>query len=82
MRKNYFHDSLLRPLRISRSLTMSNFAHVRLGRDKMNSTERLTSVSITTGFPLLRQPTPETADRGAVRLGAGCITAGFPGRQR
>jgi hypothetical protein len=25
-----------------------------------------------------RPPKPETADHGAVRLGAGCITAAFP----
>ena len=43
----------------------------------MNSTERLTHGSITAGFPPLRQPKPETTDRGTVRLGAGCITAGF-----
>jgi hypothetical protein len=26
----------------------------------------------------LRQPKPETADRGTVRLGDSCITAAFP----
>ena len=26
----------------------------------------------------VKVPKPETADRGAVRLGAGCITAAFP----
>ena len=44
----------------------------------MNSTERLTHGSIAAGFPPLRQPKRETAERGTVRLGAGCITAGFP----
>ena len=44
----------------------------------MNSTERLTCISITAGFPLLRQPKPEIADRGTVRLGSGSITAAFP----
>jgi hypothetical protein len=44
----------------------------------MNSTERLTSGSTTTAFPGLRQPKPETADRGTVRLGDSCITAAFP----
>ena len=44
----------------------------------MNSTERSTSGSTTTGFPALRQPKPEIADRGTVRLGDGCITAEFP----
>jgi hypothetical protein len=29
-------------------------------------------------FPPLRQPKPETADRGTVRLGESCITAEFP----
>jgi len=29
---------------------------------------------ITTGFPPLRQPKPEIADRGTVRLGSGSIT--------
>jgi hypothetical protein len=43
----------------------------------MNSTERLTRGSITAGFPLLRQPKPETVDRGTVRLGDGMITAEF-----
>ncbi len=45
----------------------------------MNSTDRLTFGStITTIFPPLRQPTPDIADRGTVRLGSGCITAVFP----
>jgi hypothetical protein len=44
------------------------------GDQQMNSTERLACALI----PPLRQPKPETADRGAVRLGAGCITAAFP----
>ena len=44
----------------------------------MNSTERLTNGSTVTGFPPLRQPKPEIADRGAVRLGDACITAEFP----
>ena len=43
----------------------------------MNSTERLTRGSITLGFPPLRQPTPETGDRGTMRLGDACITAEF-----
>lgn len=47
----------------------------------MNSTERLTRRSITLGFPPLRQPKPETVDRGTVRLGDGCITAEFPPRR-
>jgi hypothetical protein len=47
----------------------------------MNSTERLTRGSITLGFPPLRQPKPETVDRGTVRLGDGCITAAFPPRR-
>ena len=32
-------------------------------------------------FPPLRQPRPEIADRGTVRLGDGCITAEFPPRR-
>ena len=44
----------------------------------MNSTERPTYGSTLTGFPPLRQPKPETVDRGTVRLGDGCITAEFP----
>jgi hypothetical protein len=47
----------------------------------MDSTERLTSGSPVTGFPPLRQPRPETADRGTVRFGDGCITAEFPPRR-
>ena len=47
----------------------------------MNSTERLTCGSITTAFPALRQPKPEIADRGTVRLGEACITAEFPPRR-
>jgi hypothetical protein len=35
---------------------------------------------ITAAFPPLRQPKPETADRGTVRLGDGMITAAFPPR--
>ena len=81
MRKKKFHGGLLRSLGTSPSLTMSNFALRETGRDKMNSTERLTCGSIIAGFPPLRQPQPETADRGAVRLGSGCITAAFPPRR-
>ena len=44
----------------------------------MNSSERLTCGSTKTVFPALRQPRPETADRGTVRLGDTCITAEFP----
>jgi hypothetical protein len=33
----------------------------------MNSTERLTRGSITLGFPPLRQPKPETVDRGTTQ---------------
>ena len=44
----------------------------------MTSIRRLPSVSITAAFPPLRQPKPEIADRGTVRLGSSCITAGFP----
>ena len=34
--------------------------------------------SLTTGFPPMRQPKPEIADRGTVRLGDACIAAQFP----
>ena len=44
----------------------------------MNSTGPLTNGSTVTGFPPLRHPEPETADRGTVRLGDSCITAAFP----
>ncbi|MGC2202237.1 MAG: hypothetical protein WA633_19130 [Stellaceae bacterium] len=44
----------------------------------MNSTVQTTYKSTLTRFPALRQPNPETADRGTVRLGSGCITGGFP----
>jgi hypothetical protein len=43
----------------------------------MNSTGRLIYGS-TTAFPPLRQPKPEIADRGTIRLGSSCITTGFP----
>ena len=46
----------------------------------MNSTDRLIWGS-TTAFPPLREPKPEMADRGTVRLGSGSITAGFPLRR-
>ncbi|MBV8400943.1 MAG: hypothetical protein JOZ58_23285 [Acetobacteraceae bacterium] len=48
----------------------------------MNSTERLTCGSMSANFPRLRQPKSETADRGAVRLGSGNITAAFPPLRR
>ncbi len=47
----------------------------------MTSTRRLPSISVTGTFPPLRQPKPETADRGTVRLGEACITAEFPPRR-
>jgi hypothetical protein len=47
----------------------------------MNSTERLDCALMLTSFPPLRQPKPETADTGAVRLGSGCITGAFPPRR-
>ena len=47
----------------------------------MTSTKRLPNISVTAAFPPLRQPKPETADRGTVRLGAGNITAAFPSRR-
>ena len=47
----------------------------------MNSTGRLSRGSINAPFPPLRQPKPEIADRGTVRLGDACITAVFPPRR-
>ena len=44
----------------------------------MKSTEWLVSEPVTPAVPPLRQPRPDTADRGRVRLGDGCITAEFP----
>jgi hypothetical protein len=43
----------------------------------MNSTSRIIC-GCTIEFPPLRQPKPETTDRGTVRLGDACITAEFP----
>ena len=37
----------------------------------MTSTKRLPNISVTAAFPPLRQPKPETADRGTLRLGSG-----------
>ena len=47
----------------------------------MSSTERLTSGSTTTNFPVLRSTQLEIADRGTVRLGDANITAEFPPRR-
>ena len=44
----------------------------------MTLTYRLSNGWIIAAFPRLRQPKPETADRGTVRLGDACITAEFP----
>ena len=44
----------------------------------MHSTERLTNGSTVMAFPALRQPKPEIAERGTVRLGDANITAAFP----
>jgi hypothetical protein len=47
----------------------------------MSSNEQLNCGSMLTHFPPLRQPKPEIADRGTVRLGSGSITAAFPPRR-
>ena len=48
----------------------------------MTSTKRLPNISVTAAaFPALRQPKPEVADRGTVRLGDANITAEFPPRR-
>jgi hypothetical protein len=44
----------------------------------MNRSEWQTRAPLTAVFPPLRQPDPEIADRGTVRLGDSCITAVFP----
>ena len=48
----------------------------------MKLSERLPCVSIIPAFPSLRQPKPETADRGTLRLGSGNITGAFPPLRR
>ena len=48
----------------------------------MNSTEQRTNGSTATGFPPLRQPRSEIADRGTMRLGDCCIAAEFPPLRR
>ena len=48
----------------------------------MNSIERLTCESILTASLALQQAKLGIADRGAVRLGSGCITGGFPPLQQ
>ena len=47
----------------------------------MTSTPRMIQ-GLITAFPPLRRPKLETADEGVVRLGSGCITAGFPPLRR
>ena len=44
----------------------------------MHSIDRPSCGSLITGFPRMRQPKPEIADRGTVRLGDACIAAQFP----
>ena len=44
----------------------------------MHSIDRPSCGSLITGFPRMRQPKPEIADRGTVRLGDACIAADFP----
>jgi hypothetical protein len=44
----------------------------------MTSTHRFSTGPIAANLPTLRQPKPEIADRGTVRLGDSCITAAFP----
>jgi len=44
----------------------------------MTSTHWLSNGPIAASFPTLRQPSPELADRGTVRLGDACITAELP----
>jgi hypothetical protein len=51
---------------------------VTKGEHQMKACVHPTCTSITAAFPPLRQPKPETADRGTLRYGEGCITAAFP----
>jgi len=44
----------------------------------MDLIDRSSCGSLITGFPPMRQPKPEIADRGTVRLGDACIAADFP----
>ena len=44
----------------------------------MDLIDRSSCGSLITGFPPMRQPKPEIADRGTVRLGDACIAAQFP----
>jgi hypothetical protein len=78
LRKKIFHARFERVLRFCPSLTRAILLTGSTRRDEMNSTENLTRGPTTGGFPPLRQPKPETADTGTVRLGSGNITAGFP----
>jgi len=47
----------------------------------MTLTHWLSNGSIAANSPALRQPKPETADPGTLRLGSGSITAAFPARR-
>ena len=78
VRKKYFHAGLLLRLRISLSFNKGSFALRLIEEREMNSTSPLTCGTLATTLPPLRQPKPETADHGTVRLGSGMITAGFP----
>jgi hypothetical protein len=55
-----------------------NLAQLTKGDHSMKSSDYPTCCPIALGFPPLRQPAPETADRGTLRFGDGCISAGFP----
>jgi hypothetical protein len=78
IKEENFHAGFLHDLRVSSSLTGAILLHLKWSRDEMTSTQRLPNISITAAFPRLRQPKPEVADRGKLRLGSGNITAAFP----
>ena len=48
----------------------------------MSSNKQASCAKTKAEFPPLRRPSPETADRGTVRLGDSCITAVFPPLRR
>src|SRR6266446_6941039 len=81
IKEKNFHAGFLPGLRVSSSLTGAILLHLQWRRDDMTSTQRLPSISINAAFPPLRQPRPEIADRGTVRLGDANITAEFPPRR-
>jgi hypothetical protein len=63
--------------------SVGKLAYDQLEQTSLDATRRkgemdLIDISIAAGFPPLRQPKPEIADPGAIRLGSSNIAAGFP----